>query len=451
MLIVGNCSEWRNNRMKTHVSISLLTRFPLSLSSSWRSIHGLAVILTMSVLLLAGLLSACGGSVGSTGARTLLFGAPISLTGSTSTEGKLTLEGYQLWVKYVNNSGGIKVGNTTYQVALKYYDDGSDPVKSAQLTQQLVTVDKVNFLLGPYGTAATLEDEAIAEQYQIPMVEGNGAASSIFSKGFKYIFGVLSPAYEYAQVMLEAALALPNPPKNVAIISADDAFSKAVAAAAKDFAASKNLPVVYYKQYPSGATDLTGVLTALKTAGPGGTLPDMILGSGHEAEAVTTMKECRQLNISAKLYAFTVGPATPDFVSVLGKDANFVLGSSQWTAQEKYHGIDVFKTPANYAQVYQQAYGHMPAYQSADGTAVGLAFQYAIGQAGSIDPRKVRDALANLDIMTFYGRIHFNSAGMNVYKPMATIQIQNGQVVTVYPPDVANVQLQYPTPPFSSR
>ncbi len=410
-------------------------------------------ILALIALLLPFVLAACGSSSsngnGSSTSKTLLFGAPISLTGSTSTEGHLTLEGYQIWVKQVNAHGGIKVGNTSYQVQLKYYDDGSSPTKSAQLTQQLITSDKVNFLLGPYGTAATLQDEAIAEQYQIPMVEGNGAAKAIFSKGFHYIFGVLSPASEYAKVMLEAALALPTPPKNVAIISADDAFSKEVAAAAKDYATSHNLPVVYYQQYPSGTTDLTSVLTALKTSGPGSTVPDMVLGSGHEAEAVTAMKEAKQLHINAKLYAFTVGPATPDFISVLGSTANYVLGSSQWTPQEKYNGIDVFGTPTNYAQLYQTEFGHQPAYQSAESTASGLAFQYAIQKAGSIDPKKVRDALASLDIMTFYGEIRFDSTGANTFKPMATIQIQNGGLVTVYPSSVANAQLAYPTPPLS--
>ena len=427
----------------------------LPTSSKYRLARKALPVVALFVLLLPFVLTACGSSGNNNGgsgtptSNTLLFGAPISLTGSTSTEGHLTLEGYQLWVKEVNAHGGIKVGNTTYQVQLKYYDDGSSPTKSAQLTQQLITSDKVNFLLGPYGTSSTLQDEAIAEQYKIPMVEGNGAAKAIFSKGFQYIFGVLSPASEYAKVMLEAALALPTPPKNVAIISADDAFSKEVAAAAKVYATSHSLPVVYYQQYPSGTTDLTSVLTALKSSGPGGTVPDMVLGSGHEAEAVTTMKEAKQLHINAKLYAFTVGPATPDFISVLGSTANFVLGSSQWTPQEKYNGIDVFGTPANYAQLYQTQFGHSPAYQSAESTASGLAFQYAIQKAGSIDPQKVRDALAGLDIMTFYGEVRFDSTGANTYKPMATIQIQNGSVVTVYPSDIANAQLMYPTPPLA--
>jgi branched-chain amino acid transport system substrate-binding protein len=436
--------------MKTCVRVSSL-RFPSSLSSPHRLIHGPTDLLLLSIFFLVTLLSGCGNSTTTTKEGTLLFGAPLSLTGSTSTEGHLTLEGYQLWVKYVNSNGGIKIGNTNYQVALKYYDDESNPTKSAQLTQQLITADKVNFLLGPYGTAPTLQDEAIAEQYQIPLVEGNGTASSIFSKGFKYIFGVMSPAASYAQVMLQAVLALPTPPKNIGIISANDAFSTEVASSAKAYADSHNLPVVYYKQYPSGATDLTNVLTDLKSSGPDGTVPDMILGSGHEAEAVTTMKECRQLNINSKLYAFTVGPSTADFITSLNKDANYVISSSQWTAQEKYNGNDVFKTPANYEQLYKSTYGHTPAYQSADATAAGLAFQYAIQQAGSLDPHKVRDALANLDIMTFYGQIRFNTAGVNTYKPMATIQIQNGSVVTVYPQDIANATLQFPTPPFSNR
>lgn len=402
------------------------------------------------MLVLFSLLVACGGSSNKpNGPSVLLFGAPISLTGATSKEGQLTLEGYKLWAKEVNAHGGLKVGGTTYQVQLKYYDDGSSTTKSAQLTQQLITSDKVNFLLGPYGTAATLQDEAIAEQYKIPMVEGNGAAKAIFSKGFHYIFGVLSPASEYGKVMLEAALAAPTPPRTVAIISADDAFSKEVAAAAKDYATSQNLKVVYFQQYPANSTDLTSVLTALKSSGPGGTVPDMVLGSGHESEAVVTMKEAKQLHINARLFGFTVGPATPDFVSVLGATANNVVGSAQWTSQEKYSGIDVFGTPANYTQMYITEYGHAPSYQSAESTAAGLAFQYAIQKADSIDPQKVRDALANLDIMTFYGEIRFDATGANIYKPMATIQIQNGNVVTVYPPNVANAQLVYPAPPLS--
>jgi branched-chain amino acid transport system substrate-binding protein len=410
----------------------------------------LVTLLAVVVALLAG----CGGSSNtSTGggfAGTITFGAPISLTGSTSHEGTDTLHGYQMWIDAVQAHGGLTIGGKKYDVALKHYDDASSPTKSAQLTQTLISTDKVNFLFGPYGTAPTLQDENLAAQFAIPMVEGNGAAESIFSKGNKYIFGVLSPASTYARIMIQAAQALPTPPKTIAIIYANDSFSVAVAKAAHDYAQANGMSIVTYQEYPANATDLTNVLTPIKTAANGG-VPDFILGSGHENEALVTMKQAKQLGINAKLYGFTVGPALPDFITTLGSDANYVIGSSQWTPQVKYQGQDYWGNAAAYEQAYKAKYGQEPSYQAAESTAVGLAFQFALQAAGSTDPAKVRDALANLDVTTFYGELKFNDKGENVTKPMVTIQIQQDQVQTVYPSNVANAQLQYPTPPFGSR
>src|SRR5437588_3851239 len=84
-------------------------------------------------------------------AGTITFGAPVSLTGSTNNEGKYTKDGYDLAVEAINKAGGVKVGDKFYQLAIKYYDDESNPDTSAKLTEKLITEDKVNLLLGPYG------------------------------------------------------------------------------------------------------------------------------------------------------------------------------------------------------------------------------------------------------------------------------------------------------------
>ena len=412
--------------------------------------HAPFPVLAMLALIVPVLLAGCGGNGGGSGSDTLVFGAPVSLTGSLSHEGTDTLNGYNLWADQANAKGGIKVGDKTYKVKIKYYDDGSSAQKSAQLTKQLITSDKVNFMLGPYGSAATLTDSVIAQQYQIPMVEGNGAAQAIFSKGNPYIFGVLSPSPEYAGAMIKAALSLPTPPKTIAIINANDSFSTEVADAAKSLAQSSGLNLVYSQSYPANATDLTGVLTQIKTSANGG-VPDMIVGSGHEGEALTTMKQAKQLGINPKIWAFTVGPALPDFATTLSGDANYVIGSSQWTPQVKYQGQDIFGTAQNFQQLYQAKYNAAPSYQAAESSACGLAFQFALEKAGSIDPTKVRDALKGLDVTTFYGPIKFSDSGENDTKPMVTIQIQSGQVVTVFPKDVANADFKYPTPPFGQR
>src|SRR5712692_6720643 len=126
---------------------------------------------------------ACGGGTTSTGpttGSTIILGAPLGLTGSLTKESNLTQQGYSLWLEWINTRGGIVVNGVKHPVVIKYYDDTSNANQSAVLMQKLITEDKANFLLGPYGSAATATDAAIAEQNQIPMVEANGAAQAIF-------------------------------------------------------------------------------------------------------------------------------------------------------------------------------------------------------------------------------------------------------------------------------
>jgi len=132
-------------------------------------------------------------AIPSSAADTIVLGAAISMTGKTAKEGEYTRDGYQFAVDTVNQSGGIKVGGKSYQLALKYYDDESKSERTSQLFEKLVNEDKVNFLLGPYASAPTATAAPIAEKYKIPMVEANGSAESIFNKGYKYSFMVLSP------------------------------------------------------------------------------------------------------------------------------------------------------------------------------------------------------------------------------------------------------------------
>ena len=89
----------------------------------------------------------------------------------------------------INKSGGIKVGDKSYKIEIKFYDDKSSPSESAKLIEKLITEDKVNFLLGPYSSGVTIPDSIVAQRYKIPMVEGGGASGKIFSRNNPFIFG----------------------------------------------------------------------------------------------------------------------------------------------------------------------------------------------------------------------------------------------------------------------
>ncbi|MBI2821491.1 MAG: amino acid ABC transporter substrate-binding protein [Acidobacteria bacterium] len=404
------------------------------------------------LLLLA---TACSGSRSGgpgdnrTGGDTITFGAAISMTGKTAKEGEYTRDGYQIYIETLNRQGGIRVGGRSFKVALRYYDDESKPERTAQLMEKLVNEDKVNFLLGPYGSSSTGTAAPIAEKYGIPMVESNGAAESIFSNGYRYTFGVLSPARKYLVGILSLVLSKDPSVATVAILGENEPFSKEVAHGAAAYAREKGLQVVYQQFYPSNTQDVSALLTSIK-----GRNPDVLLGTGHLQDSLLIVKQAKDLMLSPKAMGFSVGPSSPEFRDNLKSDADYILGATQWTEALGYEGDDPWKTPAAYASAIRSRYPHyrVVPYQVAESTAALIAYQRAIEKAGSLNPSAVRDALATLDIMTFYGRIRFDERGINIFKPMAVEQLYpDGKQYTVFPLEVAERSAIYPMPPWNKR
>jgi len=160
---------------------------------------------------------------------TIILGAAVSLTGKYSTNGKHTQNGYNLAVKRINEMGGVKVGGKTYKFDIIYYDDESNSGRAAQLAERLIKQDGVKYMLGPYSSGLTKAIAPITEENKIPMVEANGASRSLFTKGYKYLFAVLSPANQYLEVAIDLAVEK-NGGKGVKIAMAfeQDAFSQDV-------------------------------------------------------------------------------------------------------------------------------------------------------------------------------------------------------------------------------
>ncbi len=399
--------------------------------------------------ILAALVSALVGPAPALAEDTIVFGAAISLTGKTAKEGEYTRDGYQFYVDTMNQAGGIKVGGKTYKVALKYYDDESKSERTAQLVEKLINEDKVNFLLGPYASAPTATAAPIAEKYKIPMVEANGSAESIFNKGYKYSFMVLSPAKLYLRGVLDLVHAKDPTAKTVAILGENEPFSKEVAGGAAEYAKQIGMDVIYHELYPSNTQDVSSLLTNIKAKNP-----HIVLGAGHLQDSLLIVKQSKDLGVSPRAMGFSVGPSSPEFRANLKSDADYLYGATQWTSALRYTGDDLWKTPQAYAQAFIAKHPHYTVipYQVAESSAALIVYQRALEKAGTLQPSKVRDALAALDIMTFYGRIKFDSRGVNIYKPMAAEQLQpDGKKYTVFPLEVAEKEALYPMPPWDKR
>jgi branched-chain amino acid transport system substrate-binding protein len=377
----------------------------------------------------------------------ITLGAAVSLTGSLAGEGQLTQRGYLMWLDWVNGRGGIEAGGVRHRVRLLIRDDQSRPDLAAAMATDLVGNGGAQFLLGSYGSAATAAVAAVAERYRVPHVSGNGAAEAIYSQGYRFTFGVQSLADQYMAGVLDMASRLSPRPRTIALLSADDNFSLEVAASVQGRAPGDGLQVVFSQEYGAGSTDLTALVARAAAS-----TPDVLINSGHLEEAVAIHRAAKALSLNAKIFAYSVGPSTPEFVAQLGPDADFVFVGSQWTPQVRYRP-QMYLTVPGYVAAYKRLFRTLaePAYQTAEATAAALALQRAIENAGSTRPAAVRDALADLDVTTFYGRLKFDSRGANVYKPMVVEQVQRSRRHTVYPPGTGDASPAYPTPPWDLR
>jgi branched-chain amino acid transport system substrate-binding protein len=396
-----------------------------------------AAAFTAGSLMVAGCGSK-GAQGGGDSSETLAIGASLSLTGALAREGQLTKEGYQLCQEKVNAKGGVDVGGKKIKLAIQYQDDTSKPDVAAQLVDQFN--DKgVKLILSSYGSANTEAQAAVIERNNQVMVDSAGADNKIFTKGYKRTFAVLSPATEYAAAIVRAIAELATPrPKTVVFLSADDGFSKTVTQGGTRAAQQLGFTVLDSQYFTANTSDVSSALTKVK-----GQSPDVIIGSVHLVEGVAIVKQAKELGVTPLGFGETVAPPTPDFAKTLGTQAENVLGSSQWTdatkGEDKYFG-----TAKNYSKDIKAKFGHAPDYHNAEATAGCLALVLATEKAASTQQDKVRDALSGLDTESFFGKIKFDPAGQNVYKPMAVIQVQKGRALTVWPKGSAEAPMIWP-------
>jgi branched-chain amino acid transport system substrate-binding protein len=377
-------------------------------------------------------------------AKDIVLGASVQLTGSSANTGRYYKDAYEFAVEKINEAGGVKVGGEQVKLALKIYDNQSDVNLSVRQYTQLVSQDKVDFLLGPFASNFALADSAISEKYQIPMIQGGGASDQIFSRNFKYIFGTLAPASNYFGSTVEMLKGLDSAPQSVALLYADDAFDVSVADGTRKLLDDAGLKTVMDEKYSSNASDFNSLLSQIKSNGA-----EAVLVAGHETEILNFVRQAKSLAVAPKMYSFTVGVPSEDFRKALGKDADYAFGMTAWLPsadnKDKWFG-----DAAQFAEAYKAKYGYEPDYHAASGVADVEAFAQAIEDAGGTDKAKVRDALAKLSLDSLYGKIAFAENGQ-IDLPQTVIQVQEGKVAAVYGAKGFIEKPKYPMPAWDKR
>lgn len=377
--------------------------------------------------------------------QTLRIGAAVALTGGVSREGNLVKDGYEFWMTSANEKGGVDVGGTRYNVEIVYYDDESKADTASRLTEKLISDDKAQFILGPFSSGITQATSTISERYGVLTIAPQANADGIYERGYKYIFSVLPPASSYLRGVIDMALTLEPKPTRVALMVRDDPFGIAAGEGAAAYAGEKGYEVVLKDKYPANATDVSSILTQVKAANP-----DALLASTLFQDSVLITRQAKDLQLAPKLMGFTAGPALPDFIKSLDRDANYVYGSEWWLPTLKYEG-PVFGTTQQYADGIQRAKSYEPGYHVASGSMAGLVLQLAIEKAGRLDADPVREALLSMEPQTFWGPIGWNEQGKNVKGTSIPVQIQDGKVTAVWPAEARAAAPRYPMPAWGER
>src|SRR5262249_49327604 len=159
------------------------------------------------------------------------------------------------------------------------------------------------------------------------------------------------------------------------------------------------------QRYSDKASDFNSVLSLIKSQNV-----DAILVAGHETEILNFIRQAKTLNVSPKFYSFTVGVPTADFRSALGGDADYAYGMTSWLRSPTFKD-EYFGNAEQFASEYKKRFGYDADYHAAAAAATVEAFVKAIEAAGTLDPAKLRDAIAKLDFDSLYGRIKFNAVG----------------------------------------
>jgi branched-chain amino acid transport system substrate-binding protein len=374
---------------------------------------------TAAATLLAAGLSTGLSMSGAAAQDTIKIGASAPKTGPLAGGAAVThWPALQLWVHNVNEKGGIKVGDKQMKVELVEYDDrtsGEDAVKNIQ---RLATVDKVDFIVAPYGTGLNLATAPIFAKYGYPQIAVTAVSDKVdeSAKRWPNSFWTLGTSTAFAESVVDVLTKLRDKgviDNKVALVSVADAFGIELAKAGKPALEKAGFDIVYETSYPLTTQDFAPIISEAKKANP---TAFVAFSYPPDTFGLTDQAKIAGLDVGA----FYVGVATafPAYAGKFGASAEGVLGAGgvnpdtpEMQAWYKQHqdvtgvGADYWASPVMYSSLQ--------------------ILEQAIERAGSLDKAKVTAELTNGTFDTIMGGMTFDG---NVNRKFWTVgQWHDGQ------------------------
>jgi branched-chain amino acid transport system substrate-binding protein len=370
------------------------------------------------------------------------YSAPVS--GGMSHVGEKIRQGYTIWSEMVNEKGGIFVKEVGKKLRVKLimYDDKSDPTTSAKLYEKLITQDKVDLVLSPYGSSIGFPVSGICQKYKMPIVFVWVSSGPIYKQGYDHAFCLIEPSERHLWTpvrLLKDTRVVSDPPKKLIFIASKELYDITAAKGGMDLAKEVGFET-FYEEVEKGVKDFTPIISRAKTQGIDG-----LIAALYPAEFFLLFRQMQELGYRPRYINGLHGPDLPDFWETFGKTANGVVTGGYYSA--KWPSFE----NKEYVERYQKKWGEIPTHYGATG-AGGQILHQAIEKAGTLNPEKVREVLLKDEFKCLlYPRVKFVSeagyTNINKHAFTGVLQWEDGKLLTVFPPELAEAKLKYPLPP----
>jgi branched-chain amino acid transport system substrate-binding protein len=404
----------------------------------WRRALPMGAVLAVAAgLVLA--VSACGSSDngGSSGDK-IVIGASIPISGDLAGFGSFEKWGYQHAVDEVNAAGGIEVDGSKKQVELKLLDDKTDPNTTASNTDRLITQDNVVALLGSCTPPLVNAGAVVADRNRVPMVtpcDPLGAFRSV--KDWEYVWDIFFDEANATKTpfdLLDGTGTGDQTNKKVALIHDNGPDGTNFGRLWKEAAAAHGYEIVTDASFPLNATNFSSTVSEAKNSDA-----DIVLSQSTTPQAIAIRKEMASQSYKPKVLSLERGCEPVQCAQALGDLANGIIVTAYWDPSFDFPGA------ADLRKQFEDETGQSSSQHIADTEAAAAVLLDAIKRAGSTDPGKINDAIANTNLPTVVGTVKF--ADDHTYTlPSVEAQWQNGQAPIIWPKDQATADFIFPLP-----
>jgi branched-chain amino acid transport system substrate-binding protein len=367
------------------------------------------------------------------------------LSGPAVDLGVMSRDGATLAAEDVNQAGGIKaLGGAKMKLVIA--DVTSNVAQGPSVVERILSTQKISGAIGFGMSQMTLSCLPVLEKAQVPLTTSS-ISDQITAQGYKYVFQIAPKGSHFGATQVQFLTYLKNkykfPITKVGFVYENTAYGTSTAGGLKTTAEKEGYKIGLFEAYDAKFTDASPLVTKIKASGV-----EVIFPVSYTTDAELIISTMQAMRVNPMLIGGGAGFIWPDIYKSLGDKINGVFSVGSWSWDSKNIMSDAYRKSV--VERYRKRFGTFMPEQAGEHYAMVWTLKEALEAAKSTDSKKVREALASMEItsgpaaLMQPGKIKFDEKGWNQYVTPTMIQWQKGDPRTVYPEGAATNDVVWP-------